>query len=855
MAVTPPSSLAGLLVSPGSLWTSGQFTFSVPVVGSSFAYSGEANAPGYAVFTSAQAARFVTAMNAWDRLIAPNFVQTDDLTAPGNIRAAFTDYVDAAGLWGYSYFAPPNGSMSSTRPGDIWINAAYKNTDFLANSYDYSGLLHEIGHALGLQHPHDATGFDHAWDMGDFTIMSYNDQNYWHRYFQLGGGGLQAGIAEIYASTPMVLDIAAIQQIYGADPTTEAGDTTYTFSQSTPFVVAIYDAGGIDTIDLSSHTRGSVLDLTPGAYSDVARFTVTDQIAAAVAQYGSFYATYISNWLSSADTYTWTTNLGIAFATVIENAKGGSGADHITGNAAANRLEGGAGADILLGMGGDDFLIGGAGDDFLDGGAGSLDVASFALNRSQATVTQNGNGTWTVVSSLGVDTLTGVEILRFLDQDLALTPTPAPTPTPTPPPSQPLNPTPTPTPSGDTQAPRLTATSPANNSGGAPTNWIVTLTFDEAVKAGSGAVSIYGPNGLVSTISIADPNKISISGNTVSINFGKELNPGVNYHVTVDPGAIRDNAGNNFAGIDSPTVLNFTTAPSPFKAQREDFNGDGKADLLFVNANDGQTVIWYSAPGGGFSPTALLQVGSSWGVAGSADITGDGKADILWRNTAGELVSWDSGGGGVVGRYLGAVPTNYKIEQVADFTGDGKADVLWRDVNGEVTLWLSGPGAVFREAVVAEAGPDWSLVASGDFNGDGRSDVLWRNGAGELSLWTATGLGFNGEIVGSQSLDWSALGAGDFNGDGLADVMWRKSDGSLQVALGAAQGFGAVTSLMLKSADLTLLQIADMDGDGRADLVWRAANGDVVLWDSSSTAVGGFDQVKMATVPKEWQVF
>lgn len=410
--VSPPAHLAGLLIISGAGWNAGQFTFSIPGAGSTFAYGGEATASGFRTLTPEQAARFSAAIAAWDGLIAPDFTQTDDATAPGSIRVAFTNYTAMGGAWGYAYVAANDATSHMAQPGDIWVNNQYASATFEAGSFNFAAFLHEIGHALGLTHPHDVPRFDEAYDLTVYTVMSYHDANHIHRTFGLNGGVLRAFTSEVYASTPMVLDIAAIQSRYGADPDTAVGDTVYTFDEDRPFVMAIYDAGGIDTIDLSTHTRGSVINLTPGAYSDIAAFSVADQIAASIGRFGASQADFITAWLSQPDTYSWTNNLGIAYSTVIENAKGGAGNDRITGNAADNRLEGGAGNDVLLGAAGDDFLVGGAGDDILCGGDG-YDVATFAFNLADGGVAAYGPGLF--VGGEGIDWTFQVERYVFLD--------------------------------------------------------------------------------------------------------------------------------------------------------------------------------------------------------------------------------------------------------------------------------------------------------------------------------------------------------------------------------------------------------------------------------------------------------
>jgi Ca2+-binding RTX toxin-like protein len=187
----------------------------------------------------------------------------------------------------------------------------------------------------------------------------------------------------ITPQTVMLYDILAIQRLYGANMETRKGDTRYAYSATGQTLATIWDAGGVDTIDASNQSRAVVLNLAPGAFSSIGP-SATGGAAAS--------------------------NLAIAFGVTIENAVGGSGSDRLTGNAVANRLEGGGGADTLAGGGGDDTLVGGSG----------TDVAVFARSMTDYAIARQADGSVRVSARAGtdgVDTLLGVERLRFSDRE------------------------------------------------------------------------------------------------------------------------------------------------------------------------------------------------------------------------------------------------------------------------------------------------------------------------------------------------------------------------------------------------------------------------------------------------------
>ena len=367
---------AALLDGEGSGWTGPTVTYSFPRAGStwpSYALDDEQANADYSTPSEAQDARFRLALEAWDRVTALTFVETDDLANTGQIRIAFTDVDDFTDeSTAYAYFPPTPGYLASAWEGDIWLDDSLKTATFADRSYEYHVILHELGHALGLKHPfEDGATLPAAYDVTRYSIMSYNlyKDAYYVTVEMVDGVNHVIGRA-VGATTPMVFDIAAIQARYGADPHTAAGNTAYTWSQSVPMMQAVYDAGGTDTFDLSSHTRSSIVDLTPGAYSSIAYYS-----AQAQADYwNSLYpgaGSVITDYIIDPETYTWSDNLGIAYGTLIENVLGGAAADTLLGNEANNYLNGGGGDDVLRGFLGDDSIVGGSGFDDTHGNQGN----------------------------------------------------------------------------------------------------------------------------------------------------------------------------------------------------------------------------------------------------------------------------------------------------------------------------------------------------------------------------------------------------------------------------------------------------------------------------------------------------
>lgn len=189
--------------------------------------------------------------------------------------------------------------------------------------------MHEIGHALGLRHPFDDPHFPISWDTRSETIMSYS-----------AIAGNQNSEFSFEPTTPMPLDILAIQYLYGKNNTYHSGDDNYGFNDYQTYHETIWDSGGTNDWIRYDGSQNSTIDLREGMGSTIGK---------------PVYATAVTQERIP--------NLWIAYDTVIENAQGGNGNDYLIANDADNFLSGRAGDDVLLARGGRDYLMGGEGND------------------------------------------------------------------------------------------------------------------------------------------------------------------------------------------------------------------------------------------------------------------------------------------------------------------------------------------------------------------------------------------------------------------------------------------------------------------------------------------------------------
>ena len=227
----------------------------------------------------------------------------------------------------------------SLRPqgGDVFFGASGR--DPIPGNYHAFTVMHELGHALGLKHGHEtgiASGRCRApRDSLEFSLMTYRSY--------VGADARQLyNEGHGYPQTWMMLDIAALQHLYGADFGANAGDTVYAWEPGTGrslvngaaalapsgnrIFETIWDGGGVDTYDLSAYASDLRLNLAPGGHST---FDAAQLARLGGGPNGGFARGNVFNaLLHDGDP-----------RSLIENARGGSGNDAIAGNPGPNKLD------------------------------------------------------------------------------------------------------------------------------------------------------------------------------------------------------------------------------------------------------------------------------------------------------------------------------------------------------------------------------------------------------------------------------------------------------------------------------------------------------------------------------------
>jgi hypothetical protein len=223
-----------------------------------------------------------------------------------------------------------------------------------------------------------------------------------------------------------------------------------------------------------------------------------------------------------------------------------------------------------------------------------------------------------------------------------------------------------------------------------------------------------------------------------------------------------------------------------------DVTGDGRSDMI-GRKSDG--TLWLYTNGGvnGVPYGNGSQIGTGWQqfdwfVAG--DVTGDGRADVAAERPDGTLWLYANGGSNTTpygtATQIGTGWQQFRHITLADVTGDGRADMVAAHADGTLWLYANGGSNTTPYDTGVQIGTAWqqfTWILGGDVTADGRADIVAERPDG--TLWLFINDGSNGAPystgiqIGVSWQQFDRIQLGDVTGDHRADIVASRPDGTL----------------------------------------------------------------------------
>ncbi len=288
----------------------------------------------------------------------------------------------------------------------------------------------------------------------------------------------------------------------------------------------------------------------------------------------------------------------------------------------------------------------------------------------------------------------------------------------------------------------------------------------------------------------------------------------------------------------------------------EDFDGDGKKDLLFIQNNIQLMLVKNNSTPGNIVVAGLYSIPSGnsgvIGIISARDIDKDGKPDILFasysgavniikNNCSGETINFSPHYYYPLGNYgLSAIST--------DVDDDGNPDLL--AASGELAVFrnTSTPGNIIISPRVGFSGGDWpTYISTGDLDGDGRTDALVsQSEPNKMAVFK--NLSAPGAIVFSVHPELPSgnhpytNGMNDLSGDGKPDIFAPNlSEDSLSIFTNNSTPGSLVFAPHIKIASgnvASRMESADLDGDGRPDIIISGNSGPATIIRNQHSVTG-----------------
>ncbi|MET0739675.1 MAG: FG-GAP-like repeat-containing protein, partial [Acidimicrobiales bacterium] len=277
-----------------------------------------------------------------------------------------------------------------------------------------------------------------------------------------------------------------------------------------------------------------------------------------------------------------------------------------------------------------------------------------------------------------------------------------------------------------------------------------------------------------------------------------------------------------------------STGGNPWGADIADVTGDGRDDLIVTNWDGPLDVafalsIYPQAAGGTLATNPTVYHLSSdpdtpwydWLDTAVGDLNDDGKLDVVVGRFDGLEIFRQSGG---VLQAPVVVPAIGAVEEIhaVDLDGNGMDDLVYADRQDDqyrIMRRLQGPAGTFGAAVEI-ATPAIGRFSVGDVNTDGRPDILVEDPWAVEVQVLVHNPGNQGFTSTSLPASYTrSTSVADVNGDGHNDVL-ALHGGVLRMFAGKADGsLKAPVEIQQSIYGGSSVDTADMNSDGRTDIL------------------------------------
>ena len=295
-------------------------------------------------------------------------------------------------------------------------------------------------------------------------------------------------------------------------------------------------------------------------------------------------------------------------------------------------------------------------------------------------------------------------------------------------------------------------------------------------------------------------------------------------------------------------------------ASAGDVNGDGYSDVIVGDGAGNAYLYLGSATGLANTSSQQLTVAgdASFGttVAGAGDVNGDGLADVIIGDGAGNAYVFQGNNSGLNASPattisgLGAFGGGLSVAGAGDVNNDGFSDVLVNSVTTlGVNIYYGSSTGINLSSPISLPSPGSpyfgaSVASVGDVNGDGFADVIVGDANGDAYLYISSNAVFTttptAHLTGGTHFGWSVASAGDVNGDGYSDVIVGDGHGNAYVYLGSNSTFSTTAATTLTGAASfgnSVASAGDVNGDGFADVIVGAQDGNAYVYNGSSSGI------------------